>query len=160
MPPASQRNIKTVLILSAALLTPCLGGPHHAVRLVAGQGLAVSPDNLGAGVDATANEFEQFESALELATTGGRGRYVAWCEGCLLKRQALTAASSHCWQQCCCNSGFCRVKTPLMPPHKSGGHRDVHTQQGELQLCTDQQLRDPCMGVCQGQGWNISSPLN
>jgi hypothetical protein len=44
---------------------------------VAGQGLDVSADNLGAGADATANEFEQFESALELATTGGRGRCAA-----------------------------------------------------------------------------------
>uniref|UniRef100_A0A383W9S6 Peptidase C1A papain C-terminal domain-containing protein n=1 Tax=Tetradesmus obliquus TaxID=3088 RepID=A0A383W9S6_TETOB len=50
--------------------------PHSSsgIRLASGQGLSVSADNLGAGAEATANEFEQFESALELATTGGRGR--------------------------------------------------------------------------------------
>jgi hypothetical protein len=73
---ASQQNFRTLLVLIAALLSPLFGGPHHAARLVAGQGLAVSPDNLVAGVNAAANESEQFESALELATTGERGRYV------------------------------------------------------------------------------------
>jgi hypothetical protein len=73
MRPASQNKFTTV-VLAAALLAVLLGGPRRAVRLAAGQGLAVSADNLGAGAEATANEFEQFESALELATTGGRGR--------------------------------------------------------------------------------------
>jgi hypothetical protein len=55
MPPASHRNLRTVLVLTVAVSSPLLGGPHHAARLVAGQGLAVSADNLGAGADATAN---------------------------------------------------------------------------------------------------------
>jgi hypothetical protein len=67
-------------LLLALLLVGPPRGPHSSRSssssgaLVAGQGLDVSADNLGAGAEATANEFELFESALELATTGGRGR--------------------------------------------------------------------------------------
>jgi hypothetical protein len=65
-----------VLLLSV-LLVGQPRGPHSSSNssMVAGQGLDVSADNLGAGAEDTANEFELCESALELATTGGRGRY-------------------------------------------------------------------------------------
>jgi hypothetical protein len=69
--------MRSLKILLLAALLASLPGVHHSSSssgLVAGQGLDVSADNLGAGAEATANEFEQFESALELATTGGRGR--------------------------------------------------------------------------------------
>jgi hypothetical protein len=65
-----------VVLLLAVLLVGQPRGPHSSSSssLVAGQGLDVSAENLWAGAEATANEFELFESALELATTGGRGR--------------------------------------------------------------------------------------
>lgn len=70
--------LRPVAVLLFVTLLASLPGARHSSRghsgLVAGQGLDVSADNLGAGAEATANEFEQFESALELATTGGRGR--------------------------------------------------------------------------------------
>jgi hypothetical protein len=75
-------QVKLEVMLLTGLLATLPGARHSSggsssrgiIRLVAGQGLDVSADNLGAGAEATANEFEQFESALELATTGGRGR--------------------------------------------------------------------------------------
>jgi hypothetical protein len=48
--------------------------PAAGVRTAAGQGLAVGSDNLGAGAEATATEFELFEDSLHLSTTGGKGR--------------------------------------------------------------------------------------
>jgi hypothetical protein len=75
-----------------------------SIWLASGQGLSVSPDNLGAGAEATANEFEQFESALELATTGGRGR-------CSL---AIACCSS-----VCSRSYGCSTQGPL--EHPAGG---------------------------------------
>lgn len=81
-------NIKSrlaFLLVVAPALIP-YQGPHSSsggIRLASGQGLSVSADNLGAGAEATANEFEQFESALELATTGGRGR----CGGMIALQQ-------------------------------------------------------------------------
>jgi hypothetical protein len=72
-------DIRLSLPLLLFLLASPFDGPHGSssgsfICMVSGQGLSVSADNLGAGAEATANEFEQFESALELATTGGRGR--------------------------------------------------------------------------------------
>uniref|UniRef100_A0A383W511 Gnk2-homologous domain-containing protein n=1 Tax=Tetradesmus obliquus TaxID=3088 RepID=A0A383W511_TETOB len=68
--------LRPVAVLLFVTLLASLPGARYSSRgrsgLVAGQGLDVSADNLGAGAEA--NEFEQFESALELATTGGRGR--------------------------------------------------------------------------------------
>jgi hypothetical protein len=65
----------TAFWCTAAVLLAPLGTFSTAnTPLVAGQGLNVVAENLGASVAATALEFEQFESALELATTGGRGR--------------------------------------------------------------------------------------
>lgn len=72
-----------VTLLAAAALLPwqtCIstGGskccPVLGVRMVAGQGLAVSSEQLGAGEAATATQLEYFEDALNIATTGGRGR--------------------------------------------------------------------------------------
>jgi hypothetical protein len=67
------KSHRAAVFVAVALLAL---GQHSSsfMRLASGQGLSVSADNLGAGAEATANEFEQFESALELATTGGRGR--------------------------------------------------------------------------------------
>jgi hypothetical protein len=70
---------RAAVFVALALLTLTPWGQHSSssssfIRLASGQGLSVSADNLGAGAEATVNEFEQFESALELATTGGRGR--------------------------------------------------------------------------------------
>jgi hypothetical protein len=77
--------------------------PAAGVRTVAGQGLAVGSDNLGAGAEATATEFELFEDSLHLSTTGGKGRGGRGAQ--------LIAAFSACiqfmcvpyqMQQCCC----------------------------------------------------------
>jgi hypothetical protein len=67
---------QTAACLAFVFLSLSPLGPHSSsiIRLASGQGLPVSADNLGAGAEATATEFEQFEAALELATTGGRGR--------------------------------------------------------------------------------------
>ncbi|KAF8056023.1 MSL1 [Scenedesmus sp. PABB004] len=64
----SSRPAALLLAAVAALL---LAG----TRGVAGQGLGVSPDQLGEGEAATASQFEVFEDALALAaqSTGGRG---------------------------------------------------------------------------------------
>jgi hypothetical protein len=88
----------TAAFLLAALLASLPGARHSSrgIRLVAGQGLDVSADNLGAGAEATANEFEQFESALELATTGGRGRYAGRQLGNQLSAH-VQFAGSHSW---------------------------------------------------------------
>jgi hypothetical protein len=69
------------VLLVVALLPLLLGGPHSSsvIRVASGQGLSVSADNMGAGAEATANEFEQFESALEQATKGGTGRWAVCC---------------------------------------------------------------------------------
>ncbi|KAF8055998.1 hypothetical protein HT031_006519 [Scenedesmus sp. PABB004] len=58
-------------LLLAAVAALLLAG----TRGVAGQGLGVSPDQLGEGEAATASQFEVFEDALALAaqSTGGRG---------------------------------------------------------------------------------------
>jgi hypothetical protein len=77
---ATPREPRLPSVLLTAVLAALLHGglnSNSGMRLVAGQGLTVSADNLGAGAEATANEFEQFESALVLATTGGKGR-CAW----------------------------------------------------------------------------------
>eukprot|EP00882_Tetradesmus_deserticola_P003461 GHRQ01003660.1.p1 GENE.GHRQ01003660.1~~GHRQ01003660.1.p1 ORF type:complete len:712 (+),score=141.58 GHRQ01003660.1:390-2525(+) len=70
-----------VLLLAAAVLWPASphgpcskGRPPCGVRMAAGQGLAVSSEQLGAGEAATATQLEYFEESLILATTGGRGR--------------------------------------------------------------------------------------
>jgi hypothetical protein len=68
-------KLPAFLLAAVLLLAPFGGDQDSSALLAAGQGLNVGVDNLGAGADATALEFEQFESALELATTGGRGRY-------------------------------------------------------------------------------------
>jgi hypothetical protein len=66
---------RAAVFVAVVLLTPWRqhSSSSSSIRVASGQGLSVSADNLGAGAEATANEFEQFESALELATTGGRG---------------------------------------------------------------------------------------
>ena len=74
---------RTAFLCACALLLAPFGSyPTGIIRFAAGQGLNVGADNLGAGVAATALEFEQFESALELASTGGRGRCVQNEGGC------------------------------------------------------------------------------
>jgi hypothetical protein len=65
-----------ILCAIAFILAPFSIPGDKSTRFTAGQGLNVGSDNLGAGVAATALEFETFESALELATTGGKGRFV------------------------------------------------------------------------------------
>lgn len=59
-----------LLLLAAAVLlnTGLLLQPASA------QGLGVAPDLLGAGAQATATAFEEFQDVLNLATVGGRGR--------------------------------------------------------------------------------------
>ncbi|WIA32987.1 hypothetical protein OEZ86_006147 [Tetradesmus obliquus] len=51
-------------------------GVLRSQRLVAGQGLLVGPENLGAGQLAVADTFDQFEDMLDVAAqlSGGRGR--------------------------------------------------------------------------------------
>jgi hypothetical protein len=44
------------------------------LQAAAVQGLSVGSDNMGAGAEATATEFELFEDSLHLSTTGGKGR--------------------------------------------------------------------------------------
>uniref|UniRef100_A0A383VW72 Peptidase C1A papain C-terminal domain-containing protein n=1 Tax=Tetradesmus obliquus TaxID=3088 RepID=A0A383VW72_TETOB len=77
--PKQRFNRLLAALLAAVIAAAPFNGPTSSsstccMRLAAGQGLSVSADNLGAGAEATASEFEQFESALVLATTGGRGR--------------------------------------------------------------------------------------
>lgn len=66
-----EMGLTAFLCTCALLLTPFGNYRSAGIRFAAGQGLNVGADNLGAGVAATALEFEQFESALELASTGG-----------------------------------------------------------------------------------------
>jgi hypothetical protein len=74
------RLLLAVTLLAAAALLPwppdtCSGRcPAVGVRVAAGQGLAVSSEQLGAGEAATATQLEYFEDSLNIATTGGRGR--------------------------------------------------------------------------------------
>jgi hypothetical protein len=67
---------RLVLAITLIVAASCPYSKHPAagVRTVAGQGLAVGSDNLGAGAEATATEFELFEDSLHLSTTGGKGR--------------------------------------------------------------------------------------
>jgi hypothetical protein len=69
-------KLLALLLAAVLLLAPFGSDQGRSALLAAGQGLNIGVDNLGAGSDATALEFEQFESALDLATTGGRGRCV------------------------------------------------------------------------------------
>lgn len=62
--------LAAVLLACVLLLVPW----HGAQRFAAGQGLDVLDVVLGAGALATASEFERFEDAMSLGTTGGRGR--------------------------------------------------------------------------------------
>jgi hypothetical protein len=95
-PAMNLRNARLVLAFLLLMVAEPFIGPHSSsfIRVASGQGLSVSADNLGAGAEATANEFEQFESALELATTGGRGRYVAACTCCSCCRRNRPSAHS------------------------------------------------------------------
>jgi hypothetical protein len=107
-------------------------GPHSSsrsssssssfIRVASGQGLSVSAANLGAGAEATANEFEQFESALGLATTGGRGRCVAHIA--LLAQSDSSSGSSNSSRRRCSH---------LMQLHHS--RYDQH-QQHRIPVCT------------------------
>jgi hypothetical protein len=65
--------LSVVLLLLMASWPSCkqqTGG----LRTAAAQGLSVGSDNMGAGAEATATEFELFEDSLHLSTTGGKGR--------------------------------------------------------------------------------------
>jgi hypothetical protein len=73
----NRRRMHCAALLAIVLAAAPFHGPDSSsILMAAGQGLSVSGESLGAGAEATANEFEQFESALVLATTGGRGRCV------------------------------------------------------------------------------------
>jgi hypothetical protein len=107
MPPETQQGI--VFLVVAAMSLGLFQGPHSSsvILFASDQGLSVSADNLGAGAEATANEFEQFESALELATTGGRGRCVRMA--CNQRNPAAVGADclqcrAAVWQYCQVNS--------------------------------------------------------
>ncbi|WIA11336.1 hypothetical protein OEZ85_011459 [Tetradesmus obliquus] len=60
-----------LLLLVAAVLLASTG---PLLQPASAQGLGVAPDLLGAGAQATATAFEEFEDVLNLATVGGRGR--------------------------------------------------------------------------------------
>lgn len=60
-----------LLLLAAAVL---LGPSGPLLQPASAQGLGVAPDLLGAGAQATATAFEDFQDVLNLATVGGRGR--------------------------------------------------------------------------------------
>lgn len=60
-----------LLLVVAAMLLASTG---LLLQPASAQGLGVAPDLLGAGAQATATAFEEFEDVLNLATVGGRGR--------------------------------------------------------------------------------------
>jgi hypothetical protein len=123
------RNARLVLAFLLLMVAEPFIGPHSSsfIRVASGQGLSVSADNLGAGAEATANEFEQFESALELATTGGRGRWVSHIA--LLAQSDSSSSSSSSGSS---NSSRRRC-SHLMQLHHS--RYDQH-QQHQIPVCT------------------------